>query len=173
MVGLLGLLLLPSLAHAQRAFALGVGQHLSRMDYSQFDEVVEHQGLAVTAGYSLSNYVALRGALFHGTHNEIDDWVAYGGDASLVAGWNLRRSGWRAFVGVGYYVEQWDQDQFDRRFKGIQFVLGGGWAWSRMALELAFATRTGSDYVDMLYEDGYLGGEVTVFAGNATLSYRF
>lgn len=167
------LTLMPVPASAQGALALGGGLYASRMSYSRFDRATDFTGLVVTGTYTFSDNFAVRGGYFHTDHDKFQDWEASGLDTAVLLGLNLRGDGPRAYLGVGYFTEAWRGEGWREDFAGPQAVLGGGWGWSRVALDLWVTVRGADDYADLIGRMGNSGGRVASRAGAIVGSYRF
>ncbi|RFA24791.1 hypothetical protein CAI21_20190 [Alkalilimnicola ehrlichii] len=130
-------------------------------------------GLTVFGGYAWHDHLLVRAALYSVEHEDISALTARGFEANAVTGINLASPGFRAYLGLGFFSEEWDHHTYDNAFAGFQLAFGIGYSWERFGIDAFGALRSANDYRDWLEEIGAPAGTVTASAGALALSYRF
>ena len=146
-----------------RRHAIGMSSWgLSRENRTSGDKA-QFQGGAITYQYGLNDHIATRINIYSATHEDVSSLKASGLDVQLILTSNARNSGFKFYIGAGYFSEKWENDsaiiKASLSYSGAEGVFGFGYNWNRVGLDLAGAVRPKSSYdetADVLYVTGAL-----------------
>lgn len=112
--------------------------------------------------------------LYYATDHEDVDLENKGFELMALWGSNLRRQGFTAHLGLGFFRETWDFGPIELDASGWAVGVGIGYNWDRVSLALNATVRDGSDYEDF-YQEFFGGGDwkVTPTSVGLNLGVRF
>ena len=183
LVSILASLLSPLSAYAEESatqqekkFSIGVGTYslILDNDTSGFKDD-EFYGAAISAGYSFTDNIAIKGAYYSLEHDDFKNLEVKGIDLAVVAGIGLATEGFKIYGGAGLFSEKWEVDGFsgNEKFSGAQLVGGLGYNWEYVSLDLSVGIRDNSDYEDFINDSLGINTDIVAVSGALTISVRF
>lgn len=167
-------LLLSFNAYAVKPFSVGLGVYSSTI---AFDEplAVDHDlsGLALSFAYAFSDQFALRASLFSLEHDDFSDTDSRGYDVLAHLGTGLASTGFKAYIGGGFFRDEWDFGSSSETFDGLQLNGGIGYSWSAVSLDFDIGIRDQEDYEDFFNEASAADLSAAAITTNLMLSLRF
>ena len=133
---------------AEKYLSLGGGFYASSMIQKGYTESnAEYSGLALTGSAALTDNFGLRVNLFWTDNDRLYGWESNGTDIQLLGGFNLASEGFKAYVSLGFFRDDWvgPNEEFTS-YSGGQFGVGLGYNWEPVTLDLAINFRDASDY---------------------------
>ena len=159
-----------------RPFGIGISSYVLTLDHSEYPtQPDQFTGSAFWFSMAFSNNMAFRFGAYSTKHKDDAAFVASGTDMQLVFGSNMRREGFSAYIGIGLYSEDWMLDEQPiETFSGTGLVLGLGYNWSHVRLEIAGTGRESAEYTDFMRMLGANpNNQVSAASGAFMLSARF
>lgn len=154
-----------------RSHAIGIaswGLTLSNMNAeSGEDDETRFGGAALTYQFGFNDHIAMRFNLYAAEHEDFSELNISGMDGQVILTTNARNTGFKFYIGGGYFDEKWDNGMTSTSFSGGEFVFGLGYNWSRVGLDLAGGVRPQSAY-DVPDE-----ADLLFVTGSLRLTYRF
>jgi len=123
-------------------------------------------GIAATYEFSIVKHFAIRATLYHATHEDLKELYIQGYDGQLLLTSNAYESGIKWYIGAGYFNENWKIDGIDDEasFGGKEVILGLGYNWEKLNINLTSAGRFNSDYD---------ANGMMIISSSINLAYRF
>jgi len=158
---------------SNRSHTIGFGSHsLSYTDskpgegneLSDGDDTV-WEGSALSYQYGVNNHLALKAYLYSATYKLSDSATLSGAEAQILITTNAIERGWKFYFGGGIYNDTHTTFGIKEKRRGNAFVLGLGYNWNRVALDLSISMRSNKDYD--------LPEEFSVNSGGIGLGFRF
>jgi hypothetical protein len=162
-------------AEAVKPFTIGIGSYVSTIAYdNSLIKDDDLSGFSLSFGYAVSDQFALRGSYFSLEHDDLSDLESKGIDLLGYLGTGLATHGFKAYVGGGYFSDEWELGPVSERFNGLQLSGGIGYNWSSVSLDFILGIRDASDYEDFVNQ-AFPFNPVSAVAvsGSLLLSYRF
>ena len=156
-----------SAAEAVKPFTIGIGTYASTIAYDNalLDDV-DFTGGALSFGYAISDQFALRATLFSQESTDNSNFESKGFDLLGYLGVGLATHGLKAYIGGGYFSDNWELGPVSERFNGLQLSGGLGYNWDYLSLDFILNIRDASDYEVLNINAGAVSGSLL-------LSYRF
>ena len=152
---------------AIKPFTIGLGTYASTIAYdNSLLEDVDFTGGAVTFGYAISDQFALRATIFSQENTDNSNFESSGFDLLGYLGTGLATHGFKAYIGGGYFNDEWELGSISERFNGLQLSGGLGYNWDYLSLDFILNIRDASDYE-------VLDINAEAVSGSLLLSYRF
>jgi hypothetical protein len=154
-------------AEAMKPFTIGIGTYASTISYDNalLDDV-DFTGGALSFGYAISDQFALRATLFSQESTDNSNFESKGFDLLGYLGTGLATHGLKAYIGGGYFSDNWELGPVSERFNGLQLSGGLGYNWDYVSLDFILNLREASDYE-------VLDINAAAVSGSLLLSYRF
>lgn len=123
-------------------------------------------------GYSrvFQRHFEFRGSYYRLEPDSYSDVTVRGFDLGVVAG-NVG-PGFKSYAGAGLFSETWD-NSFSHDFSGLQLILGIGYNWREMGLDLTIAFRDASDYEDFVNSRLDANTNAAAISSSLNLGFRF
>jgi len=170
--GALAAVLLPAPAPAQNRNEVFIGSYALAVDYDRTFARDEFAGFHVGYSRDVTDHFGFRGSYYVLEHDDVAGLDATGLDLSLVGG--LLGAGFNVFAGGGLYSEAWElAGGASERFAGLQLLVGVGYNWQHVGLDVTFAGRGTSDYEDFVNSGSRSGIEASAGTANLNVGYRF
>ena len=174
------LLFISSTAHSatgdqvDKRYTIGIGTYSSIVAYDDSRlEDDNFSGGSLSISYAASDIFALRGNFYSLDHDDNSSLESTGFDILGHYGLNMASPGFKAYVGGGIFVEEWDYGSFSEDFDGLQFSGGIGYNWKYIALDLIINLRDSSDYEDIVNASPFIDTKAAAASGSLLLSFRF
>lgn len=150
-----------------KPFTIGIGTYASTIAYDNalLDDV-NFTGGAISFGYAISDQFALRASLFSQENTDNSNFESKGFDLLGYLGTGLATHGLKAYIGGGYFSDEWELGVVSERYNGLQLSGGLGYNWDHVSLDFIFNIRDASDYE-------VLDINAAAVSGSLLLSYRF
>ncbi len=159
----------------EKSFNIGIGSYFNTIVYdSRFLTDDDFTGATLSLSYAISDQFALRTNFYSMEHEDFSSFESEGFDLLAFIGVGLATTGIKAYVGGGYFSEQWDGPSVNERFNGLQINGGIGYNWQHVAVDFSLGLRDPSDYE--AYEDRNSTFRDTTAAsltGSLLISFRF
>ena len=158
----------------EKQFTIGVGTYRSVIAYdTDFAGDDELSGISFSFGYALSDHFALRGTYFSLEHDDLSDLESTGYDLLAHFGMGLLKPGFKAYIGGGYFRDEWELASFSETFSGLQLNGGIGYNWESVSLDFILGIRDSGDYEDFINQNSSIQVSAVAVTGSLLLSYRF
>ena len=152
---------------AVKPFTIGIGSYASTIVYDNaLLEDVHFSGGALSFGYAISDQFALRAILFSQENADNSNFESKGFDLLGYLGTGLATHGFKAYIGGGYFSDEWELGPVSERYNGLQLSGGLGYNWDYLSLDFILNIRDASDYE-------VLDINAAAVSGSLLLSYRF
>lgn len=103
-------------------------------------------GGALSYQFAFNDHLAIRLNFYSAEHENFRDLTINGLNGQIILTTNARDTGFKFYLGAGYFDEKWDNGRFENTYTGSEFIFGLGYNWSRIGLDLTGAGRSQSDY---------------------------
>ena len=160
---------------ALKHFTVGFASYNSVVTVEDPDDNTEDYeiyGFAASVGYAISDQFALR-ATFFSQEEDDSEFDSSGYDLLVHLGINMASPGFKAYIGGGYFSDEWELDSYSRSFDGLQLNGGIGYNWESIALEFIIGIRDASEYEDFINEKALQEYSAAAASGSLMLSARF
>jgi len=158
-----------------KPFSIGIGTYADTVSFDRTFQDDKYRGLALSAGYVISNSFALRGTFFSLKDDASSDAKYKGFDLVAHLGTGLATEGLKAYIGGGLFKSSLKitGTTIDESFTGLQLNGGIGYNWESVSLDLIIGIRDSSDYERLVNKTA--GSDVTTaeVSGSLLLSARF
>jgi hypothetical protein len=154
-------------ADVVKPFSIGIGSYASTIAYDNtlLDDV-DFRGGALSFAYAISDQFAIRAILFSQEDADNSNLESKGFDLLGYLGTGLAIHGFKAYVGGGYFSDEWELGAISERFNGLQLSGGLGYNWDYLSLDFILNIRDASDYE-------VFDIDAAAVSGSLLLSYRF
>ncbi|QKT03102.1 hypothetical protein HUS23_04410 [Ectothiorhodospiraceae bacterium 2226] len=163
-------------AATERAYSVFVGLQTQSYStewngYSGETDRFRGRGFGATGAFN-DNWGAR--FLYYSTSHTDFDLDNKGFEVMGLWGGNLRREGFKGYVGAGYFSESWEAGGGSVDFSGWLLHVGAGYNWDRWTMDLSMSLRDGSDYESLMADVyGFGGWTVTPISLGLNVGYRF
>ena len=157
-----------------KPFSIGVGTYRSVIAYDNSQAVDDElSGGALSFGYAVSDQFALKATYFSLEHDDNSSIKSTGYDLLAYLGTSLATPGFKAYIGGGYFSDEWELASFRKKFSGLQLSGGLGYNWDMVALDFILGIRDASDYEDFVNANSFVQVSAVAVTGSLQLSFRF
>jgi hypothetical protein len=157
-----------------KPFNIGLGTYRTVIAYDNAlatdDEL---SGGALSFGYAVSDQFALRATYFSLEHDDDSALESTGYDLLAYLGTSLATPGFKAYIGGGYFSDEWKLGAFSKTFSGLQLSGGIGYNWNAIALDFILGVRDASDYEDFVNQNSFIKVSAAAVTGSLLVSFRF
>lgn len=133
-------------AGQEKKINLGIGNYVLKVKYDNGNELTLN-GVGISATYTLSDQLAVRAVAY--SIDESDSSIdASGVDLVAYYGTGLASRGFKAYIGGGLFLENWDIAGNPADLNGIQINGGFGYNWDQVSLDYIVGIRAPGEYDD-------------------------
>lgn len=159
----------------EKPFSLGLGTYSSVIDFDALGAAKdEFSGAAFTFGYTVSDSFLLRATYFSLEHDDLSAIESTGFDFLAYLGTGLAKQGFKAYIGGGFFKDEWEVFGFSETFNGLQLSGGIGYNWESVSLDFILGIRDPSDYEDFVNNiPPVTNYTATAISTSLLLSFRF
>ncbi len=157
-----------------KPFSIGLGTYRTVIAYDDSragDDKLS--GGSLSFGYAVSDQFALRATYFSLEHDDSSALESTGYDLLAYLGTSLSTPGFKAYIGGGYFSDEWKLASFSKKFSGLQLSGGIGYNWDAIALDFILGVRDSSDYEDFVNDNSLFQVSATTVTSSLQLSFRF
>ena len=157
-----------------KPFSIGVGTYNSIIAYDNSQAADDElSGGALSFGYAVSDQFALKVTYFSLEHDDNSSIESTGYDLLAYLGTSLATPGFKAYIGGGYFSDEWELRSFSKKFSGLQLSGGLGYNWDMVALDFVLGIRDASDYEDFVNANSFVQVSAAAITSSIQLSFRF
>lgn len=160
--------------YVEKPFSIGVGTYRSVIAYDDsFFQDDEFSGLALSFAYAVSNNLAFRANFYSLEHDDLSSFDSSGYDLLAHFGTGFAQQGFKAYIGGGFFKDEWEFGPFDKTFNGLQLNGGIGYNWEAVSLDLVIGIRDSGDYEDFINDTLFTNISAAAISSSLILSARF